>query len=344
MTLDAVPSSSAPGETQLESPPPTRRGVQVIARAFLRQREASIVIVAIILMAYFQISNSAFLGISNIQTLAQYTGATAIVATGEVMILILGEIDLSVGNTFALAPFIMYFAMQAGLPWFLGAVVALLVGALIGLVNGVVTVILQVPSFVTTLGMLFLLSGITLTITNGFPVLTPDLGAFNDILGHGDYAEIIWAFIIVGAMQLVLSWTRWGLHTIAVGSNPMGSSETGIDIGRMKIGNFMLAGVFAAFAGMLDAFRIQSIDPLSGGTDIMFSAVAGAVIGGTALAGGSGTVVGALVGVIVLSIIKDGFTLVGINAYTFNAILGLMILAAMILNIRLQHLREAGRS
>ena len=105
----------------------------------------------------------------------------------------------------------------------------------------------------------------------------------------------------------------------------------------------MLTSVLAGFAGILEAFRITSIDPLAGGTLIMFAAVAGAVIGGTALAGGSGTIVGALLGVLVISIIKDGLIFLGVNAFTFDMILGAAILVAMIVNVRLQVLREAGR-
>ena len=105
----------------------------------------------------------------------------------------------------------------------------------------------------------------------------------------------------------------------------------------------MLTSVFGGFAGILEGFRITSIDPLAGGTDIMFAAVAGAVIGGTALAGGSGTVVGAFLGALVISILRDGLTFIGVNAFTFDLILGAAILVAMIVNIRLQILREAGQ-
>ena len=105
----------------------------------------------------------------------------------------------------------------------------------------------------------------------------------------------------------------------------------------------VVCGVFAGFAGILEGFRITSIDPLAGGTPIMFAAVAGAVIGGTSLMGGLGTIVGAFLGVLVLSILNDGFTLLGVSAFTFDIILGAAILIAMILNVRLQLLREAGR-
>jgi simple sugar transport system permease protein len=144
-------------------------------------------------------------------------------------------------------------------------------------------------------------------------------------------------------MQIVLSRTRWGLHTVATGGNALGASEVGVNVRRIKIGNFILTSIFGGFAGILESFRITSIDPKAGGTDIMFSAVAGAVIGGTALQGGLGTVLGAFLGVFVTSILHDGFTILGVNAFDFDLILGAAILIAMILNVRLQKLREAGR-
>ena len=314
-----------------------------LAGILLRRREASIIVVAIILVVYFQVSNQNFLTQNNIRTVSQFAAATAIISAGEVMLLICGEIDLSAGMVFAFAPFIMFFSYQAGLPIWVAIIFGLLASAAVGLFNGLVTVLLKVPSFITTLGTLFLLEGITLTISNGFPALTPNVGAFNQVLGNSPYSEIIWAIAIVIVMQIVLSFTKWGLHTVATGSNLLGASETGVNVNRVKIGNFILCSVFGGFAGILEGFRITSIDPLAGGTPIMFAAVAGAVIGGTSLMGGLGTIVGAFLGVLVLSILNDGFTLLGVSAFTFDIILGAAILIAMILNVRLQLLREAGR-
>jgi simple sugar transport system permease protein len=335
--------SAPPPETQPQ-PAPERPAVwTILARLFLRQREASVAVIAVALVIYFQFSNQAFLSAQNIRTLSQFVAATAIIAAGEVMLLICGEIDLSVGQVYALAPFIMYFANQAGLPLLVGLILGLIVSGLVGLFNGLITVLLKVPSFITTLGTLFLINGLTLTISQGFPVLTPSEGVLNVVLGQGAYAEIVWAIIIVVVMQIVLSWTRWGLHTVATGGNLLGSSEVGVNVARIKVGNFILCSVLGGLAGTLEAFRITSIDPLAGGTDIMFMAVAGAVIGGTALTGGLGTIVGAFLGTLVLSILKDGFTLLGVSAFTFDIILGAAILVAMILNVRLRIWREAGR-
>ena len=313
-----------------------------LAGILLRRREASIIVVAIILVVYFQASNQNFFTQANIRTISQFVAATAIISAGEVMLLICGEIDLSAGMVFAFAPFIMFFSYQAGLPIWVAIIFGLLASAAVGLFNGLVTVLLKVPSFITTLGTLFLLEGITLTISNGFPALTPNVGAFNQVFGNSPYSEIIWAIAIVIVMQIVLSFTKWGLHTVATGGNLLGASETGVNVNRVKIGNFMLCSVFAGFAGILEGFRITSIDPLAGGTNIMFAAVAGAVIGGTSLMGGLGTIVGAFLGVLVLSILNDGFTLLGVSAFTLDIILGAAILIAMFLNVRLQLLREAG--
>jgi simple sugar transport system permease protein len=364
-----------------------------LASILLRRREASIIIVAILLVIYFQVSNQNFLTQANIRTVSQFAAETAIISAGMVMLLICGEIDLSVGMVFALAPFIMfftnkegvalwvaivfgllaggavtyftnqsgvplwmafiigllvgagitYFTVQGGLPLWIGLIFGLLISAGVGLINGLVTVLLKVPSFITTMGTSFLVNGFVLIFSGAFPALTPQTGAFNQVLGNSPYSEIIWAIAIAIVLQIVLSYTRWGLHTVATGGNLHGANETGVNVNRVKIGNFMLASVLAGFAGILESFRITSIDPNQGGFPIMFMAVAGAVIGGTSLMGGLGTIAGAFLGVLVLSILQDGFLLLGVSSFTFIMILGGAILIAMILNVRLQLLREAGR-
>jgi simple sugar transport system permease protein len=154
----------------------------------------------------------------------------------------------------------------------------------------------------------------------------------------------VWALLIIATLQIVLARTRWGLHTYATGGNPLGAREAGVSIARIKIGNFMLCGVLGGFVGIIESFRINSIDPLAGGPDIVLLCIASAVIGGTALLGGVGTVTGAFLGALVLTFLRNGFTLQGISAYTFNIILGAAILVAMILNVYVARLRGAGRS
>ncbi|WP_321896216.1 ABC transporter permease [Paraburkholderia heleia] len=325
---------------------------EVTARAVARPRgqwfsawapELRILLVAMILAAYFEFSNRDFLLTNaSLVNLSQFIAPVAIIAFGEIMLMIGGDIDLSAGMVFAFAPFMMVFANDAGAPMWLAVIAGLVAAGIVGFVNGAVTVWLRLPSFVTTLGTLFLINGITLTISRGTPVQTPGSPEFAAFMGAWGYSEIIWTVAIALAMHVLLRHTRWGLHTQAAGANPLGASEAGIHVNRLRLGNFIIAAVLAGFTGILEGFRITSIDPQAGGNQIMFLAVASAVIGGTPLTGGSGTIVGGLIGAAVLGILNDGFTLIGINAFTFNIILGAAILAAMVFNIHVGRLRRKG--
>ncbi len=325
---------------------PEERPVSIWSRLLnlgTRQRELSILVVVIILFIYFWVSSSNFASLPNIRTISQYLSAIAIISAGEVFLLICGEIDLSVGSTFALVPFVSYYVNQAGFPMWLGIIVSLLFALAVGAFNGLVTVWFRIPSLISTLGTQFLLLGVVLTITGGEPVIPPQAGALNQIFGASPYSELIWAVIVAVIFQVVLSFTRWGMHTIAAGGNLLGSREAGVNVNMIKVGNFMLVALLAGLAGTLEGFRIDSFDPLAGGTTITFNAIAGAVIGGTALMGGVGTVAGAFIGVLALSILNDGFTLLGVSAYVYDIILGGAILLAMVLNLRLSAWREGRR-
>jgi simple sugar transport system permease protein len=312
---------------------------------FLQWQETSILIVAVLLIGYFESANRDFLLTSaSLQNLTQYIAPAAIIACGEIMLMIMGEIDLSAGMVFAMAPFVMHFAAGAGVPAPLALVLGVATAALVGLLNGVITVTLAVPSFVTTLGTLFLINGFTLTISAGTPVEPPGGPVLAQVMGAWGYSEILWALAIVAVLHVVLRHTRWGLHTAAAGANPTGAAEAGINVSYLKIGNFVLSGALAGFTGTLEAFRISSIDPQAGGNQIMFLAVAAGVIGGTSLAGGSGTIIGGLIGACVLGILSDGLTLIGVNAFTFNIILGIAILLAMIFNIHIVRLARSGKA
>jgi simple sugar transport system permease protein len=312
------------------------------ANAFLVRPEASVILVAIALAIYFEIANRNFFTDANLQTLSQFIATPVIIACGEIMLLICREIDLSVGQTFALAPFIMEKVSNTGIPVVPALVVALLCCAAIGFIIGFITIRLNVPSFITTLGMLFLITGLTLVISRGFPATTPGGPVLASVMGAWGYSEFLWALVVVGIMHVVLRHTRWGLHTIATGGNATGAAEAGINIDRIRMGNFILTAALGGFAGILEAFRIGSTDPLAGGSNIMFLGVASGVIGGTAITGGSGTIIGGLVGGIVLGVLQDGFTLQGINAFAFDIIIGAAILIAMVANIQLVRLRGAG--
>jgi simple sugar transport system permease protein len=299
-------------------------------------------------MVYFQLSQPVFLTHDNLVNVAQAAAPGAIVAVGIVFLLVCGEIDLSVGMVFALAPFLMRYAVDFyHVPILPALVLVFAISAGIGFANGFITVKLRVPSFVTTLGTFYFLEGVVLTTSHAYPAEIPEpaRGRIQQWLGAGDWAELIWCLAIVAFFHVVLTRTRWGLHTISVGGNLLGATEAGIRAARIKIGNFMIASVLGAFAGIMEAFRVNTIDPnLGGGTGITFTAISAAVIGGTALAGGSGTVIGAFLGAVVLAELQNGFNLIGISANPFFLVLGTAILISMIANQYLSRLRRAGRT
>jgi simple sugar transport system permease protein len=324
-----------------------------VAAAFVRRREASILVVAGALIAFFWIKNSAFGSTDNWQNVTQTMAPYAIVAAGEVMLLVCGEIDLAVGRVFALAPALVWVISgpdQHHLPIEVGVALALVASALVGLLNGVVVTYFRVPSFIATLGMLFLLHGITLNLTHSSQQFMPGGSTFKDIFGSQPLqyhlyfnTEFFWALGVMLAVQFVLSWTRWGLHTISTGGNLIGAAEAGVNVRWIKIGNFVLANTLAGFAGIVDSTRVTTIVPEQGGPDLMFLAVAGAVIGGTSLFGGVGTVFGGFIGVGVLIVLQTGLNIIGQPPWQFFFITGLAIVSAMAANVQIARLRNLGR-
>ena len=289
----------------------------------------------------FEILNGAFLT-SEVPVLLGSTAQYGMLAVGEAMLMITGEIDLSAAKIYSTAPFIAYFFSHLGVPFALAIPLALVGAGLIGLLNGFITVRLGVPSLIATLGMLFLLNGATLTLTHSQPVHTPD-SFVNIALGSGQqsasglgaYAAFGWLIAVVFAFTVVLRRTRFGLHTISVGSNLLAAREIGIRTEKTKILNFVIMGVLAGFAGIIEACASGSIDPSAGDNTLTLYAIAAAVIGGTSLFGGSGTVLGALIGAFVVSSLNNGLPLVGAQAGFADVPLGIAIVVAMVLNIKI---------
>ena len=320
---------------------------------------------------YFSLTTSTFLTSASFKTLLPFFAPFAILGAGEVFVMILGEIDLSIGATYLLAPFIYYKLATAGIPHVPCVLLALACCMVVGFINGFFTAILGINSFVTTLGMLFTLEGLTLVISHAEPVTMPGaevtstsvsvhkvingahivltemvnhVSTFAKVLGEGTYSELIWAIVIVIVGQIVLTFTRWGLHTVAVGSNRLGASEAGVRVRLVMIRNFILCSTAGGFVGILEAVRASSVQPdVAGANEILFEAISAAVIGGTLLAGGSGTVVGAFIGALFLGILHDGLILKGVNADYQLLYLGLAILLAMTANTYVQRVRRGSR-
>ncbi len=319
------------------------RGLRVLAR----QREATVFVIAAALFLYFAINKGAiFTSKANQVTLfSDDVAPYAIIALGEVMLLICGEIDLSVGFVVGFAPYLMHYLIDFyGFPGLLGIFFALLLGLVVGWVNGFFTVTVGVPSFITTLGTGFLLLGLINTTSHDQPAAIP-----GNVLGIGKWistyawAPIVWAVVLALIFHILLTRTRWGLHTVSVGGNQLGAREAGIHVNRIKYGNFMLTGVLGSLIGLQTMYFTNNIAPTAGSYQWMFYAVTAAVIGGTAMLGGVGTIVGAFFGAVVLGILLDGFPLIGVSADPLNIIFGLAILVAMVANVQLTRLRERGQ-
>src|SRR4051812_23718946 len=360
--------ATAPADPSSAQPRAVRPGVREMLVKFLTLREGSIVVVTLLAIAYFAVKTDHFFTHANFVTLLPYFAPFAILATGEVLLMVAGEIDLSIGSVFLFAPFMFYEFNQAGLGLVLCLILCLVCSAVVGIINGVLTEIFGVSSFITTLGMLLGLGGLTLIISHAQPVAMPgaevtthtvnvthvvngqtvvlpekvnEIGTFAKIFGGGTYSELIWALLIVAAVQVLLTRTRWGMYTIAVGGNKHAAAEAGINVRVAVIRNFVVCSVFAGFVGVLEAVRASSVTPdTAGASETMFRAVSAAVIGGTLLAGGEGTAIGALFGAIFLGILRDGLTLEGVNADYLDFILGVAILVAMVINVYVGRVRK----
>ena len=346
----AQQSAETVGQPQQQPPRGAMRLLRDVGALLVRQREATVFIVVILLIIYFGFISStgrtAFFTKVDLINLSQVASQIIIIALGEVMLLICGEIDLSVGFIYQLAPFIMYFLIvDYHVPALLAVLIALLSGVVIGWVNGFLTVALGLPSFIATLGTGFVINGIVLTWSGArqenIPAQAEGIGHW---IGQDAWSQIIWAVILTVIFQILLTRTRWGLHTVATGGNQLGAREAGVSVARIKYGNFMLSGVLGALVGLMVAFQTSIIDPTAGGYTPMFYAVAAAVIGGTAMLGGSGTIIGAFLGGIMLAVLTIGFSVIGISANPLPIVFGGAILIAMIANIQLTRLRERGRA
>ena len=316
-----------------------------LARGFLTLREGSIIVVTIITIVYFSTNVTNFATASNFKTLLPYFAPIAIFAAGEVFVMINGEIDLSIGAVYLISPFLFYKLFHAGVPLVPAVILSLLGSGLIGFVNGFFIAVVGISSFVVTFGMLFTLSGLTLVISHAAPVATPGTSSFHvntfaQIFGGGTYSELIWALAIVAILQLVLTFTRWGVYTVAVGGNRLGAAEAGVRVRLVLIRNFITCATCAGLVGILEAVRTVTATPdPSGSNEELFKGIAAAVIGGTLLRGGSGTVVGGLIGALFLGALHDGLIIQGVSADYLDLYLGLAIILVMSINVYVRRVR-----
>ena len=269
------------------------------------------------------------------------------VGAGETMLLISGELDLSVGTVFALAPFLMYSFYELGIPIVIALLISLLLMGVIGFANGYISAKIGVPALITTLGMFFLIRGLTLIVSNFHLITLPNVEPFRTLVGSGIILGVlpipmVWSLGVTVVVALMLQKTRHGLWTVATGSNPTGAGEVGVNTVRTKIYNFMLTAILAGLAGIIQAMRIGSAEPLQGGFDLTLGSIAASAVGGTSLLGGSGTIIGTLIGSLLFGIFRDGLIIGGASEIVYEMALGIAVVLSVGLNALL--LGRRGRS
>jgi simple sugar transport system permease protein len=316
----------------------SRRIPASATRRFIGQHLTEVVsaLVAVVLAIFFTIQSPNFFTSGNALVLSQFIAPFAIFALAEVPILILGEIDLSVGQMYIAVPFFVTYWHHAGIPVLPSVILALLVCCGLGFINGLISIRLRVPSFIATLGMAFALRGIILIYSNGAPTNPIGSHMLANILGGWPWSEAIWAVGIAALLHFMLRGTTFGLHIVAVGGNSESARESGIRVDRIKIWCFVLCALLGGLIGILDGYHLGSLDPATDGLTFMFYGVTSAVIGGTALTGGRGTMVGACIGACVLGMIKNGFLILGTSSFALDLVTGITILLAMILNVQIE--------
>jgi simple sugar transport system permease protein len=340
-TPAAAPAKHSPGQQRLLSV--GRR----ILRAFLYQRELTPILITVGLFAYFWIrAGSTFASSLSLSSAAGYAGPIGAIAVGEVLLLVLAEIDLSAGQVLFFAPWMMYWMHNLGAPLGAAILIALVVCCGVGAINGLITVRLNVPSFVTTLAMNFILFGAVLIYSNEtqaspIPLSTsaPHGGGLaGKFMGDWLWAEILWVVAITLVVHVVLTRTRFGVRIVATGGNLLGAAEAGVPVRRVKVWCFVLCSFLSGLVGIVDAVKYGSLDPGNFGVDFILYAVGACVIGGTALTGGRGTVIGAFIGAILIGILEDGLTLIGLSTDQFYVAVGIVIIFAMALNVQFDRL------
>jgi rhamnose transport system permease protein len=322
-----APARQAPAETT----PPQKRSP---FGAILRTRELGIVLALAALVIYTAIGNPRFLSGQSIRDILLNTAILAVMAAGQAVVVITRNIDLSVGSVLGISAFAVATMMSAnpGLPMVVALLAGLAIGAVCGLLNGVLVRYGRVPALVVTLGTLYIFRGITYSWAGGQQVNADELpGHFlafaNDAVLGVPWLVLI-ALVVVGGVSLIMRNYRVGRELYAMGSSPQAAELAGIKVARNLLGAFVLSGALAGLAGVLFAARFGTVDAAAG-TGQELNVVAAVVVGGVAVFGGSGTVWGAGLGALLLTVIGSALAVLDINQFWQQAIVGALIVLAI---------------
>ena len=308
-------------------------------------------VLLVVELAVFWSINHDFLSLLNISNTLAFTVELGLIALAMTLLMTSGEFDLSVGSVFGLSPVLMWTLFNGGVTSLeVAFLIAMIAAALIGLVSGLFVTRFKIPSFLVTLGMLLVARGTALFITNGFPQRTWSAGGqwLAEVL-VGDfyigsfriYMSLFWfsgAAIVLG---YVLTQTKVDNWIQASGGNASAASARGVKVNRTKINLFVLSATMAAFAGIISSIRTSAANPNSG-TGYELEVIAMVVIGGTALTGGRGTIIGTVLGIFILRVMRNGIVLIGVPGLAYNIFIGAIILGMMVLHYGLERRHQAG--
>jgi len=308
--------------------------MQSITKALLSRPEISALVMLIVVVIGFTLYAPQFMTFANMRVMFFSLPELGIVVLGVGILMIAGEFDLSVGSVYALCPLVMVLAVgRWGFDPVIGIALGFLVAIFVGYLNGWITLKFSIPSFVTTLGMLFMARSAAVVLSGGFPPPFPadfptdlfvdDLGLFR--------ASLIWFVGFAVVLGVMLHFSNLGNWIYATGGQPQAAADMGVNTRRVKLFCFMLCSFLAGFAGMITTLRLRSALP-SLGEGVELQAIAAAVIGGTALTGGIGSMVGFVVGTALIRVIDNGLVMSRVDANWFKFAIGALTILAVILN------------
>lgn len=296
----------------------------------LKVKEMGILGPLIIICIIAEVSNPVFLGPSNIIDLLRSISFTCIVAVGATFILIGGGLDLSVGSVIGLSGMIVGGCLVAGIPIIPSILISLFVGAVIGFINGFIVVKFHIPPMIVTLGMMYIARGIVYVISKGRS-FSPFPDAFNQ-LGQGTLLGVPYsvyiAFVVLLIGYFLLNHTTFGRSIYAVGGNEEAARVSGINIGKVKILTYCITSFLCGMTGILMAARLSSAQA-NAGTGWEMTIIAAVIIGGTSMFGGSGSVIGSLIGASIMTVLTNAMVLMNVSIYWQNIVVGAIIIFAV---------------
>jgi len=316
----------------------------------LRSRAIGILLTTLALALIISLIQPRFLSPGIVKTILAVTPEIGVIAIGETLLIISGEFDLSVGSVMAFCSFIFVTLLNATHNIVLAIMTTIAMGALAGFLNGFFVLKFGISSFIITLGSLWFWRGIVYLVTGGFPIacdighIAPSL--YNALSGSitlwGDWTlpcSFLWFILITLIAWLILEYCASGNHIYAAGSNVEAAKAMGVNVMLIKMFCFMLLGILTGVSALLQVARVGSAYPLAGQGYELY-AIASAVIGGTLLRGGVGTVWGTFIGVILLGVIDAGLVVLRVPTFWFQTWLGIMVIIVSIINTTTDKLRE----